>query len=96
MGSPGRLNESREGSPGPGMYDYSKGNGGPSATITGRPEDRSRGDAPGPGTYEGNLSAVKDKVPAYKMSPTKRSDLVSLEAKGRPGPGMYDGEAPRS
>lgn len=96
MGSPGRIGGSRDGSPGPGQYDQGSRLGGPAATITGRPEDRSRHDSPGPGSYEGSLSAIKDRAPAYKMSPTKRGDLVSNDSSSRPGPGMYDGDVPKS
>ncbi len=83
-------------SPAPGSYDVKAPRSQYAATITGRPADRLNNDAPGPGTYEGDLSAVKDKVPSYRMSPTKRSGLVNPEHSSSPAPGSYDVSAPRS
>ena len=64
--------------------------------ITGKPAEERRNDSPGPGHYNEDVNNVKDKNPAFKMSPTKRGDIVSNEAVSKPGPGMYNAEAPRS
>ncbi len=63
--------------PGPGMYEPTDQKSKRAATITGKPVDRIKNDAPGPGTYNEDQFAVRDKTPSYKMSPAKRSELVS-------------------
>ena len=82
--------------PGPGMYNAEAPRSHYAATITGKPADMRRNDAPGPGTYEDNTRVVKDKTPAYQMSPVRRGDIVSSEQTSKPGPGHYNAEAPRS
>ena len=78
--------------PGPGEYDSPKrfGDNAQSVSIRGRPRDPSRNDSPGPGNYETDISMVKDRTLAYKMSSSKRADVVSKEARNLPGPGIYD------
>ena len=58
------------------MYEAPNQKSKRAARITGRPADNQRNDSPGPGYYNEDPNAVKDKVPAYRMSPTKRSGLV--------------------
>jgi len=60
--------------------------------ITGKPADNRRNDSPGPGHYKEEFTVVKDKVVSFRMSPTKRGDIVSKEFSDRPGPGTYDGD----
>jgi hypothetical protein len=78
--------------PGPGEYDspIKIGKDAPAVSIRGRPEDISRDDSPGPGHYDGNANIVKDKVITYKMSASKRTDIVSRQQMEQPGPGIYD------
>ena len=55
--------------PGPGGYEYHDGMGkdGIKYTIRGKSPDSRDNGYPGPGTYEQDVSAVKDKSLAYKM-----------------------------
>ena len=79
-------------SPGPGEYDSPVriGYNAQSVTIRGRPEDIVKDDKPGPGHYDPNAHAVKDKVRAYKIDQSSRADIVSKEHKNLPGPGIYE------
>lgn len=52
--------------------------------------DKVGNDVPGPGSFNANYSAVKDKVVSHKMSNTKKSDMVGKETKSKPGPGAYE------
>lgn len=78
--------------PGPGEYDSPTrfGDDAQTVSIRGRPRDISRGDSPGPGNYDPNTSITKDRTIAYKMSNSKRTDIVSKEVSNLPGPGIYD------
>ena len=68
--------------PGPGAYDSPQrfGQDAPSVTIRGRPEDNIRSLSPGPGNYDHSQQAIKDKVISYKMSASKRQDIVNKSA----------------
>lgn len=53
-------------------------------------------DAPGPGTYDPELSAIKEKAPAAKMAKSKR-DFLTLSTNdllAQPGPGYYNPSHP--
>ena len=45
---------------------------------------------PGPGHYENDVSATKDRVISHKMSQSQRDEFVSSEMKNRQGPGAYE------
>lgn len=49
--------------------------------MTGRPKDKVGNDVPGPGHHDYNYTVVKNKVVTYKMSNSKKKDIVSNEAK---------------
>lgn len=46
--------------------------------------------APGPGAYEANKNAVKDKVRAAAFGKVSRDNYISKEEKSKPGPGNYN------
>jgi hypothetical protein len=79
--------------PGPGNYERNDEFGKIAITflIRGKSNERKGNDNPGPGNYNIDLSIIKDKVPAYKMSNSPgRSELVSKEQSFLPGPGNYE------
>ena len=79
--------------PGPGGYDDGRqfGNDGIKYTIRQKSPDHKDNGTPGPGNYDANSSAIKDRTPAYKMDGGKsRADIVSKDAYQLPGPGGYD------
>lgn len=77
-------------SPGPGQYESPQRNQGPNFTIGGRVDSPQRNNAPGPGQYDPNESAVKHKNPAFNMNDgSLRTQLVSKEQMSLPGPGNY-------
>lgn len=78
--------------PGPGQYSHYDefGKEIKSFTMRGRPLDKAGSEVPGPGNYEADHSAVKDKVIAYKIGSSSRQQVVSREAAMSPGPGHYD------
>jgi hypothetical protein len=46
--------------------------------------------SPGPGAYDANVNAIKDKVKNTNFSKTERgSGFISKEEKSKPGPGNY-------
>lgn len=56
-------------------------------TIRSRPLDINKNDSPGPGHYEQNIQAVKDKSVSHGMAKDKRLKYFNDD---QPGPGMYD------
>ena len=61
---------------GPGNYDVNPKKGGPSFSFGAKSEQKVKSEVPGPGNYDPNLSAVKDKVKNVSMGKSrKRSDL---------------------
>jgi hypothetical protein len=46
--------------------------------------------SPGPGAYDANINAVKDKVRNVGFGKTQRSGFVGKDDKLKPGPGNYD------
>jgi hypothetical protein len=48
-----------------------------------------KSDVPGPGHYEANSSAIKDKSPSYKISRSTRTSIVEKILQTMPGPGSY-------
>ena len=77
--------------PGPGNYSQSSlfGKNAPSFTMQGKKDQKMRDHSPGPGVYDNSTSQTKERVKAYKMSDTKRSQLVSND-NSNIGPGHYD------
>jgi hypothetical protein len=65
--------------PGPGDYDspIRIGWDSPSITIRGRPEDIIREKSPGPGKYDPQDNAIKERVITYKMPTSARGNIVS-------------------
>jgi len=78
----GIVSKEQSSQPAPGSYTVEVPKNKRAARITGRPKEKMKRDAPGPGTYNGNANAVKDKVTSHKISPTKRKGLVSKDQKG--------------
>lgn len=79
--------------PGPGHYDNAKNFGDDANTfsIRGRPQDKVRNEVPGPGNYNPpEQDPTKERVVAYKLGTSSRSNLVGREATLSPGPGQYD------
>jgi len=79
----------REDSPGPGNYDSEVRKGGPSYTIGTKREQKQFSEAPGPGSYSGNDSLTKTRIVSHKLGETKRTEIVSRDKSGSPGPGNY-------
>lgn len=52
---------------GPGNYELNSKKGGPCFTMGSKSSQKVKTDVPGPGNYDPNLSAVKDKVKSAKM-----------------------------
>ncbi len=46
--------------------------------------------SPGPGAYDANVNAIKDKVKNTGFSKTERGGFISKEEKAKPGPGNYN------
>lgn len=46
--------------------------------------------SPGPGAYDANVNAIKDRVKNVGFGKTKRGNLISKEEKLKPGPGNYN------
>jgi hypothetical protein len=57
--------------------------------MQGKKEQNHETLSPGPGAYNEGSSATKDRTISYKMSNSKRGDLVHRETKEKPGPGSY-------
>lgn len=71
---------------GPGAYEtprFQSSRSAPSYTLSGRPQDKLRNEAPGPGTYD--AANVERSAPAYTLG-ARRSPAVRNES---PGPGTY-------
>lgn len=63
-----------DGKLGPGVYDPKKQGNIPSFQIKGRPKDISTDKIPGPGSYEANASAVKDRLRVANFSNSPQRD----------------------
>lgn len=63
--------------PSPGTYSDGKkfGEGVPTHSIRGKPNDLAGPDVPGPGTYNANLSPTKASSPSYRQGRSKRDFL---------------------
>jgi len=46
--------------------------------------------SPGPGAYEANINAIKDRTKNVGFGKTERSGFISKEEKLKPGPGNYN------
>lgn len=46
--------------------------------------------SPGPGAYDVDHNAVKEKVKHFNMSTSKRPDVAPKTSRDMPGPGMYE------
>lgn len=46
--------------------------------------------SPGPGAYDGNVNAIKDKMRIAGFGKSQRTGFVGKEDKLKPGPGNYD------
>ena len=62
------------------------------AQIRERPKELSNNNSPGPGYYQANHDAVKDKVVTYDMGKASSKGVFnqSNDKDGSPGPGHYD------
>jgi hypothetical protein len=69
------------------VYDVDNRNKSPSFTFHPRREEKTNTRSPGPGTYDSESTAIKDRVVSYKMGLGKRKDVVSSELRDQPGPG---------
>lgn len=83
--------------PGPGSYnttmtEHNKKKG---FHMTGKSQEIVDHKIPGPGSYEPDVSNVKNKVISVIISKTKRSDIpiISKDIKLLPGPGKYKAES---
>lgn len=80
--------------PGPGMYEHPSSIGkGPAFQMRGKPSpDRDNGH-PGPGNYNANYDALKERPPSAHLGKSKRDFLSKPDDK--PGPGFYDSPNPK-
>lgn len=75
--------------PGPGAYDqHSQLGSGRAAAIRGKPSPERANGVPGPGEYQSNVEAVKDRIKSARILGEKRELLkISEEELQKPGPG---------
>jgi hypothetical protein len=89
----GRSNlVSNEKLPGPGQYDQPSTIGrGPAVSIRGRLDVEPKSNSIGPGAYEADVNAIKDRVKSAQFSKNKRELLSpSSDELRKPAPGQYD------
>jgi hypothetical protein len=76
--------------PGPGQYEQTNKDNGPTFTFKGKPDNRERSKTPGPGNYNPDHFVTRDKVPNTLISKSSKNGLVSREEMEKPGPGNYE------
>jgi hypothetical protein len=98
FGSGGRLPKSDDKqTPAPGSYEIpSMLHEGPQYSMKGRTQPAQRLDSPGPGQYNYENTAIRDRSPTYKMGSSKRSDGFDKLKQDIPGPGSYQDMRPSS
>jgi hypothetical protein len=75
--------------PGPGVYEIkSKGIEGPCFSFRPKHKDKAADSVPGPGNYEPNPSAVKEKPPSWALGKSQKNEGFNVD-KHLPGPGSY-------